>query len=109
MKRKGLDFKENLHICMFATSFAPFISEFLFRYTLGDDFVYGQVRLTVSGVVLAILFSILLAFVLPAILPGAGRGTRAITFTTAALPLGSSAFLYLISCTGPWESNHPRL
>ena len=50
MKRKGLDFKENLHICMFATSFAPFISEFLFRYTLGDDFVYGQVRLTVSGV-----------------------------------------------------------
>lgn len=47
MKRKGLDFKENLHICMFATSFAPFISEFLFRYTLGDDFVYGQDRKSV--------------------------------------------------------------
>ena len=101
MKRKGLDFKENLHICMFATSFAPFISEFLFRYTLGDDFVYGQVRPSCFP------------FCWPSCsrpsFPEPGRGTRAITFTTAALPLGSSAFLYLISCTGPWESSLPRL
>ena len=92
MKRKGLDFKENLHICMFATSFAPFISEFLFRYTLGDDFVYGQVRLTVSGVVLAILFSILLAFVLPAILPGARAWHKGYNLYNGGLAFGIFGF-----------------
>ena len=92
MKRKGLDFKENLHICMFATSFAPFISEFLFRYTLGDDFVYGQVRLTVPGVVLANLFSILLAFVLPAILPGARAWHKGYNLYNGGLAFGIFGF-----------------
>ncbi len=87
----------------------PFISEFLFRYTLGDDFVYGQVRLTVSGVVLAILFSILLAFVLPAILPGARAWHKGYNLYNGGLAFGIFGFLYLISCTGPWESSLPRL
>ena len=91
-RSKGLDFKENLHICMFATSFAPFISEFLVRYTLGDDFVYGQVRLTVSGVVLAILFSILLAFVLPAILPGARAWHKGYNLYNGGLAFGIFGF-----------------
>lgn len=92
MKKKGLDFKENLHVCMFATSFAPFISEFLFRYTLGDGFVYGQVRLTVSGVVLALLFSILLAFVLPAILPGARAWHKGYNLYNGGLAFGIFGF-----------------
>lgn len=60
--------------------------------TLGDDFVYGQVRLTVSGVVLAILFSILLAFVLPAILPGARAWHKGYNLYNGGLAFGIFGF-----------------
>ena len=46
LKWKKLNFNDNLHVCMFATSFGPFISEFLFRYTQGDAFEFGTVNLT---------------------------------------------------------------
>ncbi len=71
LRLNKLDLKRNLQVCMFATSFAPFISEFLFRYTQRGSFVFGQLSLTPSGILLAIAFSILLGFVVPAILPGA--------------------------------------
>ena len=64
-----------------------------------------QVRLTVSGVVLAVLFSILLAFVLPADPFRSQAWHKGYNLYSAALPLGSSAFLYLISCTGPWGTS----
>ena len=50
MALRRLDFKDNLHINMFATCFGPFVSELLFRYTLGARYTDGVVRLTVSGV-----------------------------------------------------------
>ena len=31
LQRKKLNYNDNLHICMFCTSFGPFVSEFLFR------------------------------------------------------------------------------
>ena len=43
---KGLNFKKNLHICMFSTSFAPFISEFLFRYPSDTEYVFGQLQIS---------------------------------------------------------------
>lgn len=103
LHHKRLDFKSNLHVCMFATSFAPFISEFLFRYTQRSHFIFGQANLTRSGVALAFLFSLMLGYVIPAILPGAkGLAPRAITCTTAVWPSGSSAFSSTTSCTRPW-------
>ena len=63
LKWKKLNFNDNLHVCMFATSFGPFISEFLFRYTQGDAFEFGTVNLTLSGVTIAIVFALALGFV----------------------------------------------
>lgn len=63
---------------MFTTSFSPFIGELLFHYTQ-DTFVFGHPTLTVSGVLLTIAFSIMLGFIVPAILPGATHGTKVTT------------------------------
>ena len=92
LKKKKLDYKANLHVCMFATSFGPFISEFLFRYTLGDAYVYGEVHLTWSGVLLAFLFSLLLGFVIPAILPGARAWHKGYNLYNGGLAFGIFGF-----------------
>lgn len=89
---KKLDFKSNLHVCMFATSFGPFISEFLFRYTLGYSYIYGKVQLTYSGVALAILFSLVLGFVIPAILPGAKAWHKGYNLYNGGLAFGIFGF-----------------
>lgn len=89
---KKLDFKSNLQVCMFATSFAPFISELLFRYTKRDGYIFGQVNLTVEGVVLAILFSLLLGFVIPAILPGAHAWHKGYNLYNGGLAFGIFGF-----------------
>lgn len=93
LKLKHLNFKSNLHVCMFTTSFAPFISEFLFRYTIGDNFVFGQVQLTAKGVILAILFSLMLGFVVPAILPGAHAWHKGYNLYNGGLAFGIFGFL----------------
>jgi len=92
LKRKKLDFKANLHVCMFATSFAPFISEFLFRYTLNGDYMFGQVKLTWSGILLTVLFSLLLGFVIPAILPGARSWHKGYNLYNGGLAFGIFGF-----------------
>lgn len=90
--RKKLNFNDNLHICMFATSFGPFISEFLFRYTQGDSFVPGQANLTQSGVALAVLFSMMLGYVIPAILPGAKAWHKGYNLYNGGLAFGLFGF-----------------
>lgn len=52
LRRRKLDLKANLHICMFSTSFAPFISEFLFRYTRHGEYVFGKPEVTIFGVLI---------------------------------------------------------
>ena len=89
---KRLDFKKNFHVCMFATSFSPFISEFLFRYTQGDSFVFGQPNLTVLGVILAILCSIMLGYIVPAILPGAQAWHKGYNLYNGGLAFGLFGF-----------------
>lgn len=106
-RRRGLNYKANLHICMFTTTFAPFISEFLFRYKLKDAFVFGEVHLTLSGVLLALLFTGVLGFVVPAILPAQKRGIKGTACLTAALPSAFSDFWSTILCTKPWGLSHP--
>jgi hypothetical protein len=46
------DIGDNLHFAMFATSMGPLVSELLFRYTLGDAFVFGEVHITWQGILL---------------------------------------------------------
>lgn len=95
----GHPLSQNLHIAMFSTALAPFISDFLFRYTIGDAYVFGEVHLTVPGVILAILFGLLSGFVVPALLPGTTRMHRAYNLFKAGLAIGILgmfvyAFLY---------------
>lgn len=89
---KKLNFKSNLHICMFATSFGPFIGELLFRYTQGDDFVFGQPSLTLSGVLLTLGFSLMLGFIVPAILPGASAWHKGYNLYNGGLAFGIFGF-----------------
>lgn len=77
-----------LHIAMFSTSLGPFISDFLFRYTIGDRFVFGKVQLTVAGVALALLFGLLSGFLVPALLPGTTRMYRGFNLFKAGLAIG---------------------
>ncbi len=87
-----LDFKNNLHICMFTTSFGPFISEFLFRYTQQEEYVFGEVRLTAAGIALAAGFVIMLGFIVPAILPGAHAWHKGYNLYNGGLAFGIFGF-----------------
>lgn len=92
LRRKNLNYKDNLHICMFCTSFGPFVSEFLFRYTISDTFKFGQVHVTAEGVFLAVCFVILLGFIVPAILPGAQAWHKGYNLYNGGLAFGVFGF-----------------
>lgn len=92
LKLKKLDFKRNLHICMFATSFGPFISEFLFRYTQRDTYTFGVANLTLSGIALAVGFALVLGFAVPAILPGAKSWHKGYNLYNGGLAFGMFGF-----------------
>ena len=80
---------EHLHIAMFSTSLAPFISDFLFRYTLpSGTFVFGTVQLTVGGIVLAVAFSFVSAFVIPAVIEGTEKMYKGYNLFKAGLAIG---------------------
>ena len=93
LRLKRLDYNENLHVCMFATCFSPFISELLFRYTLGEAFVTGEVHLTVRGILLAAFFALLIAFVAPAVLPGVKAWHKGYNLYNGGLAYGMFGFL----------------
>jgi hypothetical protein len=88
LRMKKLDFNNNLHVCMFATSFGPFISEFLFRYTQGDSFRFGEVSLTASGIAITIGFALMIGFIIPAILPGAKAWHKGYNLYNGGLAFG---------------------
>lgn len=88
---KKLDYKKNLHVCMFATSFGPFVSEFLFRYTQGG-YTLGEVHLTPEGLILTAAFSLMLGFLIPAILPGAHAWHKGYTLFNGGLAFGLLGF-----------------
>ncbi len=93
LRLKKLDYNQNLHVCMFATCFSPFVSELLFRYTQGDDFVAGAPTLTVRGVILTLGFLMIVAFVAPAILPGAKAWHKGYNLYNGGLAYGILGFL----------------
>lgn len=92
LRCRKLDFKKNLHICMFATSFGPLVSELMFRYTQGQDFILGQVHLTPAGVILTIAVSLMLGFLVPAILPGAHAWHKGYNLFNGGLAVGMLGF-----------------
>ncbi len=93
LSRKELNLNDNLHVCMFCTSFGPFISEFLFRYSNASEYVFGQVHITAEGVFLTVCFSILLGFIAPAILPGAQAWHKGYNLYNGGLAFGLFGFL----------------
>ncbi len=89
---KRLDFKQNLHVCMFTTAFGPFISEFLFRYTQSETYVFGELNLTLSGVLLTLVFTLVLGFIVPAILPGVKAWHKGYNLYNGGLAFGIFGF-----------------
>ena len=89
---KKLDLKSNLHVCMFATSFSPFISELLFRYTQGETYTFGVLNLNSSGILMAAAFSLIIGFVIPAILPGAQAWHKGYNLYNGGLAFGLFGF-----------------
>lgn len=104
-----IDFCANLDMAMFSTAFGPFISELLFRYPLGEKFVFGDVRVTAVGILFVILFSLFLGFAIPATLPGALKMHRGYNLYNGGLAFGLLglfiyAFLYKTMGINPPET-----
>jgi len=88
-----------LHLAMFSTSLGPFISDFLFRYTLGDQFVQGAPQVTLGGILITIFFGLSAGFIIPALLPGTTKMHRGHNLYKAGLAIGlfgilANAFFY---------------
>ena len=78
--------RENLHIAMFSTALAPFISDFLFFYPPGSSLKIGE--FSVLGIILSIAFGIVAGFLVPALLPGMSAMHRGYNMYKAGLAIG---------------------
>jgi hypothetical protein len=83
---KKVPIKNNLHIAMFSTALAPFISDFLFYYPPGNSLRIGPV--SVLGIILSIAFGIAAGFLVPALLPGTSAMHRGYNMYKAGLAIG---------------------
>ena len=101
--------RKNLHVAMFATALAPFISDFLFCYPLGIYVNIAGVNVNIVGIVLSILFGFGSGFLVPALLPGTTAMHRGYNMYKAGLALGMFGifvycFLYKTLGITPAES-----
>ena len=78
--------RDNLHIAMFSTALAPFISDFLFYYPPGNSLKIGE--FSVLGIAMSIAFGILAGFLVPALLPGTASMHRGFNMYKAGLAIG---------------------
>jgi len=78
--------RDNLHIAMFSTALAPFISDFLFFYPPGSSLKIGG--FSVLGIVMSVAFGILSGFLVPALLPGTTKMHRGYNMYKAGLAIG---------------------
>jgi len=81
MKRS---FRDNAHVAFFSTALAPFVSEFLFRYTP----VTEGMHVSIPGIALSLLFGLAVGFVVPALLPGTATMHRGYSMYKAGLAIG---------------------
>lgn len=101
--------RKNLHVAMFATALAPFISDFLFCYPLGIYVEMAGVNVNVVGMVMSVLFGFGSGFLVPALLPGTTAMHRGYNMYKAGLALGMFGifvycFLYKTLGIAPAES-----
>ena len=85
-KLTGHPGRDNLHIAMFSTALAPFISDFLFFYPPASILKIGG--FSVIGIVLSIAFGIISGFLVPALLPGTTAMHRGYNMYKAGLAIG---------------------
>lgn len=84
--KKKISCRDNLHIAMFSTALAPFISDFLFFYPPAGSLKIGEFSLI--GIVLSIGFGVLAGFLVPALLPGTSAMHRGYNMYKAGLAIG---------------------
>lgn len=80
------NFGKNLHIAMFSTALAPFISDFLFFYPPLRTFMFFGI--SIFGVLLSILFGLAAGFLIPAIISGTAKMHRGFCMYRAGLAIG---------------------
>ena len=84
MKKK---ISENIHIAFFATALAPFVSEVLFRYSVGKfDPTVAQINWV--GITIAIICGIAVGFIVLPLLPGTTAMHRGHNLYKAGLAIG---------------------
>ena len=83
---KKISSRENLHIAMFSTALAPFISDFLFFYPPVSSLKIGEFN--VLGIILSIVFGVVAGFLVPALLPGTAAMHRGYSMYKAGLAIG---------------------
>ena len=80
-------FKENVHVSFFSTALSPFVSEVLFRYSIGS-FDASVTQISIVGVILSLIFGLAMGFVVPALLPGTTAMHRGYNMYKAGLAIG---------------------
>jgi hypothetical protein len=91
MKKKA---SENIHIAFFATALAPFVSEVLFRYSVGN-FDPTVVRVNWIGITISIVCGIAVGFIVLPLLPGTTAMHRGYNLYKAGLAIGMlGIFIY---------------
>ena len=84
MKKKV---SENIHIAFFATALAPFVSEVLFRYSVGS-FDPTVIQINWIGITIALVCGIGVGFIVLPLLPGTTAMHRGYNLYKAGLAIG---------------------
>ena len=89
---------ENIHIALFSTALAPFVSELCFRYAIGK-YDPSLMKINWIGVILSLVCGLAIGFVIPALLPGIAAMHRGYSLYKAGLSIGIlgifiNAFMY---------------
>ena len=79
---------DNLHTAMFSTALAPFISDLVFYYPVGDGWEIGSTGIRVIGLCLALIFGLAAGFLVPALIAGSTHFHRGHNMYKAGLALG---------------------
>ncbi len=79
--------RENVHVAFFSTALAPFVSEVLFRYSIGS-FGASKTQISVVGILLSLICGLAIGFVIPALLPGTTKMHRGYNLYKAGLAIG---------------------
>lgn len=78
---------KNIHVAFFSTALAPFVSEVLFRYSIGN-FDASKTQISPIGIVLALVCGLAVGFVVPALIPGTSAMCRGYSQYKAGLAIG---------------------